>query len=104
MVIEPGECVALVGPSGSGKSTIMNLLLRFYDPLSGQVFLDGVDVTKLNVRWLRSQVGSQRRIHGWMDEVKISDVCIDCFLYHTNQSSCSPPTILTYSHVVSNLI
>lgn len=57
LVIEPGEMVALVGPSGSGKSTIMNLLLRFYDPLSGQVLLDGVDVKTLNIRWLRSQIG-----------------------------------------------
>jgi ABC-type multidrug transport system fused ATPase/permease subunit len=57
LVIEPGEVVALVGPSGSGKSTIMNLLLRFYDPASGKVLLDGVDVKTLNVRWLRSQIG-----------------------------------------------
>ena len=49
--------VALVGPSGSGKSTIMNLLLRFYDPVAGQVLLDGVDIKDLNVRWLRSQIG-----------------------------------------------
>lgn len=57
LVIEPGEVVALVGPSGSGKSTIMNLLLRFYDPISGTVMLDGQDIRQLNVRWLRSQIG-----------------------------------------------
>ena len=55
--IEAGEVVALVGPSGSGKSTIMNLILRFYDPLCGNVKLDGKDVKDLNVRWLRSQIG-----------------------------------------------
>ena len=57
LVIEPGTTVALVGPSGSGKSTIMNLLLRNYDPLQGQVLLDGVDIKDLNVRWLRAQIG-----------------------------------------------
>ena len=57
LVIEPGQVVALVGPSGSGKSTIINLLLRFYDPLQGMVMLDGRDIRTLNVRWLRSQIG-----------------------------------------------
>jgi ATP-binding cassette subfamily B (MDR/TAP) protein 1 len=57
LTIEPGEMVAFVGPSGSGKSTVINLLLRFYDPLSGSVALDGVDIRELNVRWLRAQIG-----------------------------------------------
>jgi len=39
------------------QSTIINLLLRFYDPLEGEVLLDGVDIRQLNVRWLRSQIG-----------------------------------------------
>ena len=46
-----------MGPSGSGKSTIMNLLLRFYDPKSGSMTFDGVEIRDLNVRWLRSQIG-----------------------------------------------
>lgn len=57
ITIEPGEVVALVGPSGSGKSTIMNLLLRFYDPLEGQVLLDGKNIRDVNVKWLRDQIG-----------------------------------------------
>ena len=57
LTIEPGEMVAFVGPSGSGKSTVINLLLRFYDPLSGAVCVDGHDIKELNVRWLRAQIG-----------------------------------------------
>ena len=55
--IGAGATVALCGPSGSGKSTIIQLLERFYDPQSGLVTLDGVDIKTLNVRWLRSQLG-----------------------------------------------
>jgi subfamily B ATP-binding cassette protein MsbA len=56
-VIEPGTSLALVGPSGAGKSTIADLLLRFYEPLSGQILLDGIDIKELDARWLRSQIG-----------------------------------------------
>ncbi|KAH0832051.1 ste6-like protein [Lanmaoa asiatica] len=52
-----GETAALVGASGSGKSTIISLIERFYDPLSGSVKLDGVDIRDLNIKWLRSQIG-----------------------------------------------
>jgi ATP-binding cassette subfamily B (MDR/TAP) protein 1 len=52
-----GKTAALVGASGSGKSTIVSLIERFYDPLSGSVKLDGVDLRELNIRWLRSQIG-----------------------------------------------
>ncbi|KAF9242528.1 P-loop containing nucleoside triphosphate hydrolase protein [Melanogaster broomeanus] len=52
-----GKTAALVGASGSGKSTIIALIERFYDPLSGSVKLDGVDVRDLNIKWLRSQIG-----------------------------------------------
>ena len=55
--IPAGQTVALCGPSGSGKSTVINLIERFYDPQSGAVMLDGVDIKTLNVRWLRSIIG-----------------------------------------------
>jgi len=57
LTISAGATVALCGPSGSGKSTIISLIERFYDPQSGMVMLDGVDIKTLNVKWLRSQLG-----------------------------------------------
>lgn len=54
--IKAGQMCALCGPSGSGKSTIIQLVERFYDPQSGTVMLDGVDLRSLNVRWLRQQL------------------------------------------------
>jgi subfamily B ATP-binding cassette protein MsbA len=55
--ILPDTSLALVGPSGAGKSTIADLLLRFYDPTSGRILLDGVDIRELNITWLRGLVG-----------------------------------------------
>jgi ABC-type multidrug transport system fused ATPase/permease subunit len=57
LVIQEGETFALVGPSGSGKSTIMALLLRFYDPDEGQIFINGIDLKTINIRWIRNQFG-----------------------------------------------
>lgn len=51
--IEPGQTVALCGPSGAGKSTILNLILRFYDPQSGSILLDGVDLRQITQASLR---------------------------------------------------
>ncbi|CEQ39138.1 SPOSA6832_00638 [Sporobolomyces salmonicolor] len=52
-----GKMTALVGGSGSGKSTIIGLMERFYDPVSGSITLDGVELRELNVKWLRNQIG-----------------------------------------------
>ncbi len=54
LTINPGETVALVGPSGAGKSTIFQLLLRFYDPISGQITLDGVPLTDMTRETFRA--------------------------------------------------
>ena len=56
LAVAPGECVALVGPSGAGKSTVFALLLRFYDPQTGRVRIDGIDVSALDPRVLRSLI------------------------------------------------
>ncbi|KAK3147627.1 hypothetical protein QOZ80_3BG0284810 [Eleusine coracana subsp. coracana] len=55
--VSGGQTVAVVGVSGSGKSTIISLIERFYDPVSGQVLLDGRDLKSFNLRWLRSHMG-----------------------------------------------
>ncbi|KAL7799985.1 P-loop containing nucleoside triphosphate hydrolase protein [Trichoderma ceciliae] len=54
--IPAGKTTALVGASGSGKSTIVGLVERFYDPVGGNVYLDGHDISKLNLKWLRQQM------------------------------------------------
>jgi ATP-binding cassette, subfamily B, bacterial len=55
--VAPGETVALVGPSGAGKSTTFQLLLRFYDAMSGRVLIDGIDLRDLAPEALRAQIG-----------------------------------------------
>ncbi len=55
--VQPGETVALVGPSGAGKSTVFQLLMRFYDPQSGDITLDGASIRQLSLQDLRSRIG-----------------------------------------------
>ncbi len=55
--IAPGETVALVGSSGAGKSTVFQLLLRYYDPQSGRILLDGAPLTDLALDALRTRIG-----------------------------------------------
>jgi len=57
VVFEPGQMVGLCGPSGAGKSTFVNLISRFYDPIDGQILLDGHDLREYDVKWLRRQIG-----------------------------------------------
>ena len=55
--VAPGQTLALVGTSGSGKSTIISLIERFYNPQIGSIILDNGNLSDLNIRWLRSQIG-----------------------------------------------
>jgi ATP-binding cassette subfamily B protein len=55
--VRPGETVAFVGPSGAGKSTTFQLLLRFYDPETGRILIDGVDLAQADPAHVRSRIG-----------------------------------------------
>lgn len=57
MKIEPDQITALVGLSGAGKSTVINILDKFYSPSSGQILLDGVDLSEYDTRFLRENIG-----------------------------------------------
>ncbi|XP_057529243.1 ABC transporter B family member 26, chloroplastic [Amaranthus tricolor] len=55
--MHPNEVIAIVGLSGSGKSTIVNLLLRLYEPTSGEILIDGFSLRKLDAQWFRERIG-----------------------------------------------
>uniref|UniRef100_A0A803LET6 Uncharacterized protein n=1 Tax=Chenopodium quinoa TaxID=63459 RepID=A0A803LET6_CHEQI len=57
LTIHAGKTLALVGESGSGKSTVISLVQRFYDPNSGCITLDGIEIQKFQLQWLRQQMG-----------------------------------------------
>jgi len=57
LAIAPGETVAFVGPSGAGKTTVFQLLLRFYDPTSGRILVDGVDIATADPQAVRARIG-----------------------------------------------
>ena len=57
LTVKKGEVVAIVGPSGSGKTTLVDLLPRFYDPIEGSIYIDGIDLRDLKVASLRDKIG-----------------------------------------------
>lgn len=79
MNIESNTVTAIVGRSGSGKSTIASLLMRFYDPQSGGVYLDGVDIRELNLKWVRSHIAAVSQ-----EPVLFSGTIRDNILYGLN--------------------
>jgi len=57
LAVAPGQCVALFGPTGAGKSTLLGLIPRFFDPVSGRIHIDGVELRELELDELRRSVG-----------------------------------------------
>lgn len=57
LLIRPGEVVGIVGPSGSGKSSLTKLVQRLYLPVSGQILIDGIDISQVDPAWLRRHIG-----------------------------------------------
>jgi ATP-binding cassette, subfamily B, bacterial MsbA len=56
-IANPGDVIAVVGPSGAGKSSFANLLLRFYDPTAGEIYIDGKNIRNITIQSLRSHIG-----------------------------------------------
>ena len=70
--VDPGQTVAIVGPTGAGKTTLVNLLERFYEPQSGKILLDGVDISSIPREQLRSRIGMVLQ-DTWLFGGKIAD-------------------------------
>lgn len=70
-----GKTTAIVGASGSGKSSIVDLIERFYDPIEGEVLLDGNDVKYLNIKWLRQQISVVSQHPGLFATTVYENIC-----------------------------
>ncbi len=93
--ISAGEHVALVGPTGSGKTTIIRLLCRLYEPQSGTIFLDGIDIRDIPIQVLRSKLGvvlqdtflfsgnvaDNLRLDSSIDDIQLKKICKNLGLY-----------------------
>ncbi len=73
-----GEAIAIVGPNGCGKSTLANLVSRFFDPISGSVKLDGIDLREVRMRDLRSQIGLVTQETLLFDDTVLNNIRYGC--------------------------
>lgn len=79
--VNPGETYAIVGPTGAGKSTIINLISRFYDLDSGELLIDGIDISSVTIASLRSQMGVMLQ-----DSFIFSGTIMDNIRYGNNEA------------------
>lgn len=82
IAVEPGERIALVGPSGAGKTTVFQLLLRFYEPQEGAIFIDGVDIAQAIPQEVRARISVVQQ-----DPVIFSGPLIDNIRYGRPEAS-----------------
>lgn len=82
LTIRPGETLAIVGPNGCGKTTLVNLIPRFFEPRSGKVLLDGVDLRELKTRDLRRHIGIVTQ-----DPVLFDDTVLNNIRYGTTHAT-----------------
>lgn len=88
--LNQGQTVAICGKTGSGKSTIMNLLLRFYDPDEGCIYLDNCNLCDLNVAWLRSLAGI----------VEQEPALFDCSIFENISLGATQESDKTYERII----
>jgi ATP-binding cassette subfamily B (MDR/TAP) protein 1 len=89
--IASGTTAALVGQSGSGKSTVISLIERFYDPLAGEVLIDGINLKEFQLKWIREKIGlvSQEPVlfaSSIKDNIAYGDIYIYIYIYKPNHS------------------
>ena len=73
--IYPGERVAILGPSGVGKTTLLSLILRFYNPTSGEILFDGLPASQYDVRSLRKRIGYVAQQSGLLKDTIFENLC-----------------------------
>ena len=79
LTIPYGETIAIVGPNGCGKSTLANLIPRFADPMQGSILLDGIKLTDIRIRELRSQIGLVTQDPLLFDDTVFNNIRYGCY-------------------------